>query len=833
MSYYSDSSVGSETEPDFDGDGVGAEEDTDSGTATGGTAAPGEQGGDTIDPDTGEFTGSGGGGGGSDPFDDDADDPTSMPSPPDPDRKAPAGKETVPDVDGSKTRLSGPQAPGNNTGGVKRETLDQGGDEGQSAFENPERDDPYRPDASSTGVEEGPTGAFGNARESSPRDQAVEQLQGQIDRQIPGVLAVETDEYNVRRTANGYRAVLTDRGYRDARASAAASGDVGNGVVGNDADVDGSVDPFSSTARNRRRRVEIAGAEAVVAAQDDARSAEAGQDAFAASGRSVPTTDQFDSAEAASDLVGSGTVARPPADVVAFPFANGRLRRAAARGRATARSSSRTGQQAREGGGSSGGVPALAVPVAAARGVDQAFGPDRAPEETSPDAGGEVVQDTVPLPDRREVAADLQALTGLPSRRELTGGANDAVEGSTGVRPRQTFERERRRARDASLTAAAEAAERAQERPVAAVTAGAPVAAAEPSPLGEAALLGGAVAGAVGIDLAQRIRERRDAPAAPGVTSSEIDVPAEDQRQSEVEVPQDGERAAGEIAAPDDPAVTQSELGVGQSGAFAEAELQTPRQDADRDPLGIRTAELIGRQEARQRQRVDRRRERRDATIPERFVPDEDVTIGRRFPNQERPDFGVRLPGEDVRDPTDPTFDQPDDLVEDVPAGTVAGSGASAGRLFPPIGRERPEQTADVGRNVDAVGRTGVEAGERTALDQQQRTALDQQQRTALDQRQRFATPQRLALDTPTRVSTTERFNTTPTVQTPTGFGSGTTGFNGGLDQPFDPDPGAIDTGGAGLNLGIDDEVFDTGVAQSVDEAFDDEGDDLFDFSEF
>lgn len=89
-----------------------------------------------------------------------------------------------------------------------------------------------------SGLEDQGVGATGPSQANEDRvDQAVERLQGRIDREVPGVLAIETDEYNVVREESGtLRAELTKEGVRDARATIRQGADPrSNGVVGDDA----------------------------------------------------------------------------------------------------------------------------------------------------------------------------------------------------------------------------------------------------------------------------------------------------------------------------------------------------------------------------------------------------------------------------------------------------------------------------------------------------------------------------------------------------------------------------------------------------------------------
>lgn len=205
------------------GDTFGSEDRADDSTAA-----------DTSES-TGGATGGSTGGGDDDPAGDD-DDPSGS---------DPAAGESVTTYDGEKTFRSGPQhTPDDPTD--RKVTLDEGGDEGPRPSEgDPDADPDYRPEGD-LGVEDQPgRGNFGG--DGSARDQAVQRLQGRIDRQVPGVLAIETDEYNITRRGNQYVATLSESGYRDAVATARVDGDPG-GVVGDDRDPDPGPTGGSSAA---------------------------------------------------------------------------------------------------------------------------------------------------------------------------------------------------------------------------------------------------------------------------------------------------------------------------------------------------------------------------------------------------------------------------------------------------------------------------------------------------------------------------------------------------------------------------------------------------------
>jgi hypothetical protein len=183
----------------------------------------------------------------------------------------------------------------------------------------PERERPPDPVAQApedgAGLEDRGVGTTGPSQENEDRlDVAVERLQREVDEEVPGVLAVETDEYNIVREGDQLRVELTKAGVRDARASAALGRGEGNGVVGNDqGDISDAViedalsgrsNPRGSVGESRSPRVGSPGLQAVAASaavEDDPGSAEAAQDQFAGSGQGVPTQDQFVEPDAVRD----------------------------------------------------------------------------------------------------------------------------------------------------------------------------------------------------------------------------------------------------------------------------------------------------------------------------------------------------------------------------------------------------------------------------------------------------------------------------------------------------------------------------------------------------
>jgi hypothetical protein len=204
------------------------------------SADPGEQGGDTINPETGEFVdgdsgGSGGGGGfdddtdtaegaedefgsgGGDRFDDDfgldGSDGSSDP--------AVGGGSTgddddddsgVPDFDGRQTTIRGPEAPGNPNDQTQVIVEDRAGEDGKPARDP--TDDAFVPNNRS-GLED----EFGNltgqtaARRRPRLSESVERLEGELARAGGGaVVTGEKEAFNIRRDDGQLRGEFTEEG---------------------------------------------------------------------------------------------------------------------------------------------------------------------------------------------------------------------------------------------------------------------------------------------------------------------------------------------------------------------------------------------------------------------------------------------------------------------------------------------------------------------------------------------------------------------------------------------------------------------------------------------
>jgi hypothetical protein len=214
------------------------------------SAGPGEQGGDTIDPDTGEFVDDSGGGGGGGGFDDDDTDtaegaedefgsggdyfndefdgstgqpdettaPSSGGGRDDDDDDDDSGRDTdaVPDFDGRKTTIRGPDAPGNESDSPQVIVDDRAGEDGQPARDP--TDDAFVPD-DREGLED-ELGVIGEPTETRRQrvDEAVERLQADLSRAGgSAIVAGERDVVNIRERDGRLQATLTEQGLDELR----------------------------------------------------------------------------------------------------------------------------------------------------------------------------------------------------------------------------------------------------------------------------------------------------------------------------------------------------------------------------------------------------------------------------------------------------------------------------------------------------------------------------------------------------------------------------------------------------------------------------------------
>jgi hypothetical protein len=218
---------------------------------------------------------------------------------------------------------------------------------------------------------------------------------------------------------------------------------------------------------------------------------------------------------------------------------------------------------------------------------------------------------------------------GDQSESEFYTGVDNLVQGITGADPadlrsgiddfrnpiKADFESDiRDPARRQTLAAVFEGQERIRENPALAGAATA-VALAEPTPIGEVLLLGGAGTAAIGADVSRRASEI-DTPEDPGLD------------QTEVAVDETGGIFGGELNIRRNPAIEEPELVVndqpGETGRATPPEISVPTEGADVQPSEIDVLRTSPQQIFRQ----GRNQERSGRSVPEEFIPDEEVVIG-------------------------------------------------------------------------------------------------------------------------------------------------------------------------------------------------------------
>lgn len=309
---------------------------------------------------------------------------------------------------------------------------------------------------------------------------------------------------------------------------------------------------------------------------------------------------------------------------------------------------------------------------AARSGVERIFGSKPPTQDDLLDGLNQGVGDIlgVDIPTQGEVSDEFRELSqdelGVtpPTQQELLDDVQGGVEGATGVRL-PTNEELTQPLQDRASDIAGTDLEQFADAETAAA-AGLPFAAAEPTPLGEAALVGvvgtaaaAQVASEVGGPVNEEIRPedleggafsggelpvqqptRREIPVVDGQRNSELDVPLEDIRnQSEIDVPDSLDRS--EIQITDDGEVTVPADFAGnvviQRGETEEEEIE--RQQNSEDVI---------------------------VQVPDEFIPDEQVTIGEEEGFVDEPDPTVDEP-DTVEESgfDDDFFRQEEDLVED------------------------------------------------------------------------------------------------------------------------------------------------------------------------
>jgi hypothetical protein len=326
----------------------------------------------------------------------------------------------------------------------------------------------------------------------------------------------------------------------------------------------------------------------------------------------------------------------------------------------------------------------------------------------------EFQRETTPVED---AGAAVRDRLGLPSESDLAADANELIgEAAGGTTPREA----RLRARGEAITGLNEGADAVTEAVPGGrdtLTGAAVVAAAaEPTPIGEALLFGGATAGALGGSAASNPEQGDELVPASPFTQSEIDAPSDPAtQQSELDVA-DG-TDAGEIGLPDDLTTLggADELPTPTDPAPQSAELDVPTSDG-RDLSTIRAAQLIGRQEGRESDpSPDRFRRDRDDELQEilsgggtlgEIEESGEPTVddgGGQF-EQVPEDFTSRPTGFEGFEPADsgvaePTFPETD-------PGTGLGSGGTQTPTLPPLGRQDTPAAGDVPEQGQPTGQT-------------------------------------------------------------------------------------------------------------------------------
>ena len=342
---------------------------------------------------------------------------------------------------------------------------------------------------------------------------------------------------------------------------------------------------------------------------------------------------------------------------------------------------------------------------------DQPSAVDRA-RETLADAGQQLAEfganarefqrETTPVED---AGAEIRDRLGLASESELAAEANDLIGDAVGTTPREA----RLRARGEAITGLSEGADAVEDTVPGGrdtLTGAAVVAAAaEPTPVGEALLFGGATAGALGGSAASNPEQGDQLVPESPVTQREIDAPSDPATdRSELDVA-DG-TDAGEIGLPDDLTTLggTDEISTPTDPAPQSAELDVPTGQG-RDLSTLRAAQLIGRQQGRQRDSgTDGFRRDRDDELQEILSGggtlgqieesgEPSVEDGADGFEQVPEDFTSRPTGFEGFEPADtgvgePTFPETD-------PGTGVGSGGTQTPPLPPAGRQDTPGASD------------------------------------------------------------------------------------------------------------------------------------------
>jgi hypothetical protein len=605
---------------DVGGIGDDFEQDQEQSQEVGGSGdpadGPGGGGGDGGD-DGGGFTGGGADGPGSnddddDPFDvggvgDDIqrDQEESRQTRPAPEPSPEPGREPTPDteppetVDGRESTLLGPEAPGNPTDGPLAIVDDPAGEDGVPATEP--GDDPLVPD-DRAGVES----EFGQLAgpDEGPTDDAVSRLEASLSRRVPGTISTETSNFNIARDDGQFRAELTDQGLEEAG--------LGDSV--------GGLATVRRADRDRSATPSPAGSGASLGGIG-------GRPGFAGGASTAPR--------------GFARVGRSPNDP----------------GLSDEQVADLTEREIRQRVAEQEDVAASRVTVEEADlesgevqfTLDEPADADLRDPDSNPLT--RAIQDQFGIPNERELTRDIQGAVGAPSRQEVVEDINERLASITGGdTPRERVQQGRSGLREL-LT----------ENPGRLAAAGAPVAAAEPTPVGEALLLGGLTVGALAeaTDADERAREDN-----PLVQPPEIEAPDELGQETEIDVPTEPTDTAGELETPE--GSQSGEIDVPEQPSIT-GEIATPTPQ-EQDPFTLRAAEQAQEEreedeEEDEEEEDEEEEERRETVvdIPPELVPDDPVAIGGGEEPRDTADVvETIIPGEEAAEERD--AEQEEDL---------------------------------------------------------------------------------------------------------------------------------------------------------------------------
>lgn len=392
----------------------------------------------------------------------------------------------------------------------------------------------------------------------------------------------------------------------------------------------------------------------------------------------------------------------------------------------------------------------------------------------------EFQRNTTPVQD---AGAAVRDQFGIPSEADLAAGANEAVETTVGTSPRQARLGVRSGVVDgvgSGVDAAADTVPGGRDTLVGAATV---AAVAEPTPFGEALLLGTGAATGIGGATASNPQQGRDLVPESPFGGSELDVGEADQD-------------VDEITQPSEPTGSGSELGVGGTQPTEvdvpdqanPVEVTVPGGDGATNLLETRLQQLVGEEELFEDS--DAPTITRDDLVDERGDPRQDPPSTRE--RQRRDDLDVferQFPGREnqiigrgsLTEFDDDFAGVSDDVVgqgTDVTTGSETVSGSGVGPFLPPFADVGTGTDSDATQptdttlppatgtptDTDAPSDTGSNTGERTVSD----TVLVQGSVTV----DGFADPASADFGAPTPTETVSE-PVDPTPPNPSGFGRG------------------------------------------------------------